>query len=147
MCHILNPREGNLCPNHGSRGTCGGREGKTAVSDPALEYSWVPSLVWQWLRIGPIEHIVFTSSSLFPGGWGRKRRGKEARDDWWLLKSFSQQWGRCGHSMHLQWTKPPCRCSRCKLCHPFGDQNTVQKNIVPVFCLGIQIWAEIACHC
>lgn len=47
--------------------------------------------------------------------------------------------GRCGHSVHLQLTKPSRKCSRCKLCHLFGDQNTVQKNIVPVFHLGIQL--------
>lgn len=47
--------------------------------------------------------------------------------------------GRCGHSMHLQLTKPSCRCSRPKLCHAFGDRNAVQKKIVANFRLEIQI--------
>lgn len=41
--------------------------------------------------------------------------------------------GRCGRSTHLQLTKPSCRRSRGKLCHPFGNQNTGRKILFLFF--------------
>lgn len=145
----MNPREWNLCPNHGKLWDMWLQTGQDgSISDTALGYSWVPSLVWQWLRIGPIEHTVFTSLQPLPWGIGQEEEREGSKG--WLMgfaKLFPAR-GRCGHSVHLQLTKPSCRRSRCKPCHPFGDRNTVQKNIVPIFCLGTQIWAgEVACHC
>lgn len=146
MCHTLNLREGNRVQITGSLGTCDSREGKRAAFQILL-WNILKSLPWYDSDWDPIEHIVFTSLQPLPWGMGQEeeREGSKA----WLIafeKLFPAR-GRCGHYTNLQLTKPSHRWSRCKLCHPLGWLQHCPENIFLVFQLGVERWAEIACHC
>lgn len=110
------------------------REQDGSISNSALEYSWKPSLVWQWLRPNRAYSVYIPPALPWGVGQEEEREGSKG----WLMafeKLFPAR-GRCGHYTHLQLTKPSRRWSRLKLCHPFGVTATLSRKYFSCFSVG-----------
>lgn len=74
-------KRGKSCPNQGSLGMWQQRGQDGSVSDTALEYSWEPSLVWQWLRPNRAYSVYIPPASSLGDGAGRGEGRKQGMID------------------------------------------------------------------
>lgn len=75
-------KRGKSCPNRGKTWDMWQQRGQDdSVSDTALEYSWEPPLVWQWLRPNRAYSVYIPPASSLGDGAGRGEGRKQGMID------------------------------------------------------------------